>query len=126
MKNVELYYNGDRSAYAILVSRGWGSGWSTANPEYPEIAYDKKVLEWYCRLTPEFFEKFKCDFNGKNEEYKEARDFFDNLGYYDIYFGGFRNDMIRWIPVESIWRIEEYDGAERVEFFDLKGWNQFR
>lgn len=33
--------------------------------------------------------------------------------------------MIRWIPVGTIWRIRDYDGAEYIEYLNLKEWNQF-
>ena len=42
---VDLYYNDDHSCYAVLVSHGFGAGWSSWNSE--EIAYDKRVIEWY-------------------------------------------------------------------------------
>ena len=127
MKNVELYYNDDRSAYAVLISPGWGSGWYTANPEYPEIAYDKRVVEWFLAHNDDYFNQIsKSGFVGfDTKEYHDARKFFDELGYTEMYFGGVNKLVVKWIPIESIWRIDEYDGSERIEFFDLKGWNQF-
>ena len=122
MKNVELYYNDDRSAYAVLISPGWGSGWYTSNPEYPEIAYDKRVVEWFLIHDKDYFNQIsKSGFIGfDTKEYHDARDFFDELGYTEMYFGGANNLVVKWVPIESIWRIDEYDGSEHIEFFDLK------
>ena len=40
---VEKYYNEDKTCIAVLVSRGWGAGWSTWNNK--EMAYDKRIIE---------------------------------------------------------------------------------
>ena len=122
MKNVELYYNDDRTAYAVLISSGYGSGWSTYNSTYPEIAYDKEVIAWYSTLTPKYIEQVSIRDTVAN---KFTQKFFNSLGYKDIYFGGLKPNMIKWIPVGSIWRVDEYDGFETVEFLDLRKWNQF-
>lgn len=122
MKNVELYYNDDRTAYAVLISSGYGSGWSTCNSAYPEIAYDKEVIAWYFALTPKYIEQVSIR---DTEANKFAQRLFKSLGYKDIYFGGLKPNMIKWIPVGSIWRVDEYDGFETIEFLDLREWNQF-
>lgn len=122
MKNVELYYNDDRSAYAVLISPGYGSGWFTDNCSYPEIAYDREIIAWYSSLSPEYIDEVKIRGTDAN---KYASSLFTSLGYNDIYFGGLKENMIRWIPIGSIWRIREYDGAEYIEYLDLKEWNQF-
>lgn len=123
---VKLYYNEDHTAYAVLISPGWGSGWFTANPEYPEIAYDARVVEWYlAHDSPEYWANVGF-LKTSSDAYLETRKFFDNLGYTDLYFGGFKTGMLRWVPVDAIWRIEEYDGAERIEYLDLREWNQFK
>ena len=122
MKNVELYYNDDRSAYAVLISPGYGSGWSTDNYSFPEIAYDREVVAWYFSLSPGYIDEVKIRGTDAN---KYASSLFTSLGYNDIYFGGLQENMIRWIPIGTIWRIREYDGAEYIEYLDLREWNQF-
>ena len=94
---------------------------------YPEIVYDRRVIEWYmAHDSPEFWTAFKHDITEHQNTYKEVRKFFDDLGYYDMYFGGLKSNMVRWVPVGSIWRVGEYDGAEYIDYFNLAGWNQFK
>ena len=125
---VDLYYNEDHSCYAVLVSSGFGAGWSSWNK--PEFAYDRRIVEWYLRHnSQEFCNKVKVYsfFSDASEtpEHAEARKFFSSLGYNNVYFGGYRSDMLHWVPVGSSWRIKEYDGSESIEYRDSSDWNCF-
>ena len=42
---MEVYYNEDKTKYAVLVSHGFGAGWSSWND--PSVAYDKRVVEFW-------------------------------------------------------------------------------
>lgn len=81
MKNVELYYNDDRSAYAVLISPGYGNGWFTDNCSYPEIAYDREVIAWYSSLSSEYIKEVKIRGTDAN---KYASSLFTSLGYNHI------------------------------------------
>lgn len=117
---MELYWNPEHTAYAILISRGYGAGWSTWST-YPEIAYDRRVIEWY--LEHNSFDFF-AEVNRRNSTAeKEAEEFFNNLGYHDVYFGGLQKNMIEWIPSKTSWYLEEHDGAERLVLADSAVWN---
>lgn len=78
---------------AVLVSRGFGSGWSTwgQNVFEPEIV--EAILEG------------KSD----REIVEIAREI-----YPDAYVGGIGGLEVRWVPVGTRFRIEEYDGAETL------------
>lgn len=122
---MELYYNKDRTKYAVLVSHGFGIGWSTDMYRYPEIAYDKRVIDWYLQLTPEQMQKLH-NYTKEESYIRETQRFFRQLGYKEcVSFLGLKPDMIEWVPVGSTWRILEYDGAEHIEYFDPKMWNCF-
>ncbi len=118
---MELYYNEDHTKYAILVSYGYGSAWSA---DYGKaLAYDKRVIEWYLQHdNAQYWHKLR---DTCSQECKDARAFFQQLGYEYIYFGGLRCNMIEWMPVGSIWRINEYDGAESIEMFNIDNWVHF-
>jgi beta-glucanase (GH16 family) len=125
---VDLYYNDDHSCYAVLVSHGFGAGWSSWNAK--EIAYDKRVIEWYLEHNSyEFCNKVNLysSFSGDSEspEHAEANQFFNSLGYQNTYFGGYKPNMLEWVPVNAFWRIKEYDGSESIEFRDDGNWNFF-
>ena len=127
MKNVELYYNDDRSAYAVLISSGYGSGRSSWNSNYPELVYDRRVVEWYLEHENDeaYLENVSAPYNVITIEKKEANKFFRGCGYNNIYYGGLKKGMIHWIPIGTIWRVKEYDGAECIETLELKEWYQF-
>ncbi len=123
---MELDWNEEHTAYAVLISTGFGSGWSTANMEYPEIAYDKRVVEWYLEHSGEqFCSTISSDFKRKKEETLEAIEFFESLGYHGLYFGGYKPNMVKWVRAEAIWRVSEYDGSEIIEYFNPTYWNKF-
>ena len=110
-KNVECYYNEDKTAVAILISPGFGAGWSTWCWEYPEIAYDKRVIEWY--------------FNNTTASEEDASMFLESIGYPNVYCGGFHQLVVEWIPRGVQWRIKEYDGSESLETVEMVDWNTF-
>lgn len=91
---------------AILVSGGFGAGWSTWNDE--SYAYDKRIVEKFINIC----EKYESD------EYdlalSDMTDFMKSIGY-DGYLGGFEGLAIEWIDQGTPFRINEYDGNESLE-----------
>ena len=82
---------------AILVSPGWGAGWSTW--EKKELAYDKRVVEKFLQDVSE----------------KEMQKYLNSIGYKDVYMGGYSQLEIKWLPVGTMYRITENDGWESIE-----------
>lgn len=123
MKKAVPYYNEDYSAYAVLVSHGFGSGWATDHNDL-RLAYDSRIIRWYLSLDKDEIKMIRvCG----TDENKAAQEFIRSLGY-DIeflYFGGFKPDMIEWVPVDKIWRLHEYDGAESIEYLNEDDWVYF-
>lgn len=121
--NIELYYNENKTKVGVLVSTGFGAGWSTWNNE--ALAYDKRVIEWWLEHnTPEYCEQLTV-FKEESEEHKEAVAFFKNIGYDDVFFGGYQNLKLQWVPRGMLWRFYEHDGFEWIEFLDTNDWNIF-
>lgn len=123
---VERYYNEDKSAIAVLVSHGYGAGWSTwvcqKDDEEPyQIAYDKRVVEFWLEHKDDKLYLEELDrFNFEESPIKtEARAYFESLGYSDIYFGGFQDIQLEWVPIGARFEINEYDGAESLYILDL-------
>lgn len=109
---VEPYWNEDGSEYAVLVSPGYGAGWSTWN--YREMAYDKRVVEFWMAHKGQDL-----------RDSAEAEMYFEELGYHDVYFGGFQNLRIAWVPRGEFSRVQEYDGAERIVLAIDEDWVVF-
>lgn len=93
---VEKYYN-ENGELGVLISVGFGAGWSTWNDE--EIAYDKRIIE-------KWLEKVSSD---------EMCDYIESLGYRRPYMGGYHDLRLRFVPRGTMFCIHEYDGAESIE-----------
>ena len=123
---IEKYWNNDKSAYGVLVSYGFGAGWSSWNDA--SLAYDKRVVEfWLAHKDNEEWmqsvEYFAGCYHGQSEANKEAEAFFKSIGYNNCpYMGGFEGIELEWVPKGVSWRITEYDGAESLEFRDDCEW----
>lgn len=89
---------------AVLVSPGYGAGWSTWMDDDDSV-FDSVVVEAvekgtsYEDILPYLKEKYK---NG--------------------YFGGYGQLVINWVPVGQKFRIEEYDGSESLIFEEDLDW----
>ena len=125
MKNCATpYWNEDHSAYAVLVSPGFGAGWSSWNDK--ELAYDSAIVEYYLAHYDNLEWKEQIDSYGDNEVKNAAIDFFKSEGYNFVYLGGLCDCMIEWVPSGKAWRIEEYDGAERIVYEEDYEWTCFK
>lgn len=107
---VELYMDGEK--IGILVSRGYGAGWSTWN--YRAMAYDKRVIDFWIKNK------------GKDlEGDKEAEEAFEKMGYRGVYFGGFEDLGLEFVNVGVPWQINEYDGFETLKLLDIRDFTVF-
>lgn len=109
---VERYYNND-GQLAVLVSHGYGAGWSTWNDEYGiDLAIDKRVVKVF----------FEYKTFGKKIKHDELRDWLESIGYHNVYTGGWEDIRIEWVDKGTMFRISEYDGAESLETPQSKDW----
>lgn len=127
MMNVPLYKNGNETG--VLVSHGFGAGWSTWNC-YPALAYDKRVIEFW--LSHKDDKKFNHDVTSyeHNDANSKVLDFLRSLEYVDddahICLLGWDDIDLEFVPNGQLFRIDEYDGAESIELFDdSDGWMKF-
>ena len=91
---------------AILVSRGFGAGWSTWNGSHPE-----------CLTNPEIVAMVEAE--ALPEEIAAKA---DEL-WPDGYWGGADGLRIEWVAEGAQYRIEEYDGSESIDFNDASYWS---
>lgn len=130
MNNIERYWNEDHTKYAVLVSSGFGAGWSSW--EGKELAYDKRVVEFW--LEHEYDKEWMRTVNQtkysssipQSDANKEAVAFFKSIGYEDCpYLGGFSSIHLEWVEAGRKWIIREYDGSEALYFEEDFNWNCF-
>ena len=107
---IEKYYNSDKTAIAVLVSPDYGAGWSTWNT--PEIAYDRRVVEYWSEY---WLDKIPDERYMDIYDSQEVQDFMESIGYDNIYCGGWGDIRVAWVPVGTLFRINEYDGSESLE-----------
>jgi hypothetical protein len=89
---------------AVLYSEGFGAGWSTWNKRIEGLVFHPKIVDMVLQ--------------GRQNEID--RDWLvENLGeeYANVYCGGVDGLSIIWLPLGTMFRIDEYDGAECVVVF---------
>ena len=89
---------------AVLYSPDYGSGWYTWNRNQPELLFDPAIVQL---VEDQKFDELKT---------------YVTLKYPNIYEGGMWELTVAWIPEGSMFRINEYDGAESIELKDDADW----
>ena len=90
---------------AVLVSPGFGAGWSTWDHTYGEDLIFDPVLAAYID-------------EGKMDEAKT----YVTMRFPEAYDGGVEYLVVHWVPVGTAFRIHEYDGSESIEVKDKMDW----
>jgi hypothetical protein len=87
---------------AVLISSGWGAGWSTWHG-HKELIFHPKLVEL-------------VESGQHNQETVSAvlNELLDKEEAEGIYLGGVRDLSITWITKGTKFKIEEYDGSEYV------------
>lgn len=93
----------------VLISSGYGAGWSTWND--PMMAFDGRLIEAFERGISKEDMKALCVECG----------YVDSYGYAP-YMGGFDQLKVIDIPSGMRFQITEYDGSEKIKFFDEDDW----
>lgn len=107
---------------AVLISPGFGAGWTTWNNNHPlveQMLYDSdivnRILEWE-----------KNDGNNWNQcvmRLKEIADAKYNQDPDDYFFGNGLEDVeVVWVKKGRKFIINEYDGSESIQFLDATNW----
>jgi hypothetical protein len=91
----------------VLVSPGFGAGWSTWNYEIPELLFDPVIVSMVEDGTS--FETIEAYCNAK---------------YPTGYFGGVADLEVRLIKTGTEFIVHEYDGSESIQVKDEFKWVQ--
>lgn len=91
---------------AILVSRGHGAGWSSWNSEHPDCITHPEIVAMVEREAP------AAEIEAKASEL-----------WPDGYWGGAEGLRIEWVAEGAQYRVDEYDGAESLDYNDAGYWS---
>lgn len=81
---------------AVLISKGYGAGWSTWNGDDPGLALDGDIAQAILNKDKELALKIAHE------------------RYGDFYDGGIDGLCVEWIPSDMLFEIDEYDGKETL------------
>jgi len=88
---------------AVLVSPGFGAGFRTSTG--PEMAVDFDLVEAFLSGDKTRFKYIVIEKYGEN-----------------TYLGGMEDLMVVWVDEGNKFRVDEYDGSERVEILEGADW----
>jgi hypothetical protein len=93
---------------AVIYSPGFGAGWYSWNNDYPGILFDPRVVAW-------------IENNKQTNEVTDLESYLEETypqGYFSL-----DNLRISWIPVGTMFRINEYDGSESIVYAENQHWH---
>ena len=114
MKDIEYYYN-DKGEIGILVSYGYGAGWSSWSEYGIKLAVDKRIIEKFNEHIDDDEWRREIDSFHDNDIKTEFQNFLSSIGYDNVYLGGLKDCELVFVPKGSAVRITEYDGNENLE-----------
>lgn len=119
IKEYVKYDKEGRPWVGVLVSSGYGAGWSTWNSYKGEgeldIALDHRIIEWLiANATVTICEVPEGQWIIEDVNEAALKEYCASIGYNDVYCGGADGLYIGWYKKGTLIRIEEYDGYESV------------
>lgn len=103
---------------AILYSPGYGAGWSSwasisINPEV--LMFDPNIVDMVERKQNNIITEDQ--FLTEVDAYCVA-----TYGEHSVYTGGATDIIIEWVPEGTLFKINEYDGYETIQFKESDQW----
>jgi ribosomal protein L30E len=95
----------------ILVSPGYGAGWSTWNSTHKEFLLKDPTLVEMAERVP------------KADEQEVAAYIKSKLGDVHVFTGGWSDIEVDTLPKGTLFKVVEYDGYESVECRDSEDWS---
>lgn len=106
-KNVEKYYN-DEGQVGVIVSGGFGAGWSTWNREIGTFLIMDKTLVEMCL---------------SERSSSEVGLYLEGIGVEDFYLGGWGDCSVYFLDKGTHFIIDEYDGSESIQVMNETNWS---
>ncbi len=86
---------------AVLISPGFGSGWSTWNEGYPNLMFDPQIVD------------LVLNYNG--HDVSQRIEAICEIKYPDAYLGGVEDLTVMWVNTGERFVVSEYDGSESIK-----------
>jgi len=104
---------------AVLYSPGFGAGWSTWNilRDGTAMMFDPSIVY----MVEEMNKLDADDLTGRNNWADNIVEY-SKQTYPEAYCGGVEDLVIEWIPVGTLFKINEYDGSETIEYKENDYW----
>jgi len=104
---------------AVLISGGFGAGWSTWTPEYSSILlFHKDIVEFILEKPAETCVDAEV-WDSELSALVEAL-----VGDDDVYMGGAEQLEVIWLPEGTPFIVTEYDGAEGLRTLANYEWQK--
>jgi hypothetical protein len=102
---------------AVVLAGDYGGGWSSSESDSSvktQMMFDSRIVRYV--LSGE-------NKNISQEDYNDLmKTIFPDLGYYRGDCDGFFSLTVKFIPKDTLFRIQEYDGIESIVLFDPKNY----
>jgi hypothetical protein len=100
---------------AVLVSPGFGAGWSTWNSSYPELLFDPVVVDLVEKDTGNK-KRARYERQGLSEKTikKIEAHIAEKYPEQYVYCGGAEDLTIVWMDEGTKFYVDEYDGSESI------------
>jgi len=106
IENERLIRNGTH--VAVMYAPGYGAGWSTFNSDSKiRCLFDPLIA---CAVLLNKIEEIPEDY------------FSEENGYKDFYGTALQQVTIEWLPKNTLFRVNEYDGFESIELLQDSNW----
>ena len=92
---------------AVLYSPCFGAGWSTWNPQFPDLLFDSIIVDFVLN---------------RSDNWQQGIEAYCSIAYTGLYDAGIYDLEVTWIPLGSQFLVEEYDGSESVVLRDETDW----
>lgn len=115
-KKVTKAYRED-GCVGVLYAPGYGAGWSTWNYDHPDIMFDASIVHMVEEMN-------KCESDEAREEMLHSILNYCAKEYEGGYFGGADDLVVCWMPKGTLFKINEYDGSESIEYKENDYWSE--
>ena len=105
MNTWDKKYN-DKGEVAVLYSPGYGAGWYTWSTGEEQALFDSRIVDLVLA--------------DKQDQIHE--EFMKSIGLKGSYTGGAGQLQVEWIKKGTLFKIDEYDGSESIEYKEDEGW----
>lgn len=95
-------YENNEGQIGVIVSGGYGAGWSTWGGDSEFLSMDKGLVEMALNETPS----------------KKVKAYIKEKKGFDKYMGGWEGVRVEFLSKGTSFDIEEYDGSESIRTYD--------